>query len=55
MYDTVKLGHFAELLTRDNDPSSEVLSWLSKAKNNRDIAQILGLFTTHRRQASRAD
>ena len=33
----------------------EVLSWLSKGKTNRDIAQILGLSPAHRRQASRAD
>jgi DNA-binding CsgD family transcriptional regulator len=32
----------------------EVLSWLSKGKTNRDIAQILGL-APHRRQASRAN
>ena len=49
MYDTVELGHFAELLARDNaipaplPREGEVLSWLSKGKNNRDIAQILGL------------
>ncbi len=30
----------------------EVLSWLSKGKSNRDIAQILGLSPAHRRQAS---
>ncbi len=33
----------------------EVLSWLSKGKTNRDIAQILGLSPAHRRQAPRAD
>ncbi len=33
----------------------EVLSWLSKGKTNRDIAQILGAQPPHRRQASGAD
>ena len=33
----------------------EVLSWLSKGKTNRDIAQIPGLEPAHRRQAPRAD